>query len=362
MPLRDLDCGPNPRRTLSAGDRPAHYRKLGDSQSRGRICSCVWVGRVEAGRRVTTMVKIAVVGIGAIGGSVAADLSDVGRHEVHLCARTPIDELEVTHPTGTSRVCAKILCDPDEATPVDWVLLATKAHQSPGAAPWLRRLCTRKTVVAVLQNGVDHEERIAPLLESGSEVLPVVVRIPAEKLAPGKVVQRRPGSLVVADSVAGRGFKSLFEGGRTAISVVDDFVTQAWWKLLNNAAVGGICTLVLRDLTAARDPEVQAIILAMMAEIAEVARAEGAMLQDDAPEQALELVSDATPGHWSSITVDRREGRRLEWEVRNAVVGVRGRRHGIATPLNDLVTTLLRVSDAESLEPRGIQVPDREGA
>jgi len=292
-----------------------------------------------------TTTRIAVVGIGAIGGAIAADLADVGRHEVQLCARTPFDELEVTHPAGTSRVDARVVCDPNETMPVDWVLLATKAYQSQGAAPWLEKLCTPETVVAVLQNGVDHEERIAPLLESGSEVLPVVIQIPAEKLAPGKVVQQHPGTLVVADSAAGRGFESLFEGGRTAIKVTDDFVTQAWWKLLNNAALGGVCALVLRELAVAQDPEVQAIILAMMAEIVEVSRAEGAMLPEDAPEKGLERVLNAAPTHWSSIAVDRREGRKLEWEVRNAVVGARGRRHGIATPLNDLVTTLLRASD-----------------
>jgi 2-dehydropantoate 2-reductase len=292
---------------------------------------------------VTT--KIAVVGIGAIGGAIAADLADVGRHEVQLCTRTPFDELEVTHSTGTSRVDARVVCDPNGALPVDWVLLATKAYQSPGAVPWLKKLCTPKTVVAVLQNGVDHEERIAPLLESGSEVLPVVVQMPAEKLSPGKIAQQHPGALIVADSAAGRGFASLFEGGRTAIKVTDDFVTQAWWKLLNNAALGGICALVLRELAVAQDPEVQAIILAMMAEIVEVSRAEGAMLPEDAPEKGLERVLNAAPTHWSSIAVDRREGRKLEWEVRNAVVGARGRRHGIATPLNDLVTTLLRASD-----------------
>jgi 2-dehydropantoate 2-reductase len=292
---------------------------------------------------VTT--KIAVVGIGAIGGAIAADLADVGRHEVQLCTRTPFDELEVTHSTGTSRADASVVCDPNRALPVDWVLLATKAYQSPGAVPWLKKLCTPKTVVAVLQNGVDHEERIAPLLESGSEVLPVVVQMPAEKLSPGKIAQQHPGALIVADSAAGRGFASLFEGGRTAIKVTDDFVTQAWWKLLNNAALGGICALVLRELAVAQDPEVQAIILAMMAEIVEVSRAEGAMLPEDAPEKGLERVLNAAPTHWSSIAVDRREGRKLEWEVRNAVVGARGRRHGIATPLNDLVTTLLRASD-----------------
>jgi 2-dehydropantoate 2-reductase len=83
-----------------------------------------------------------------------------------------------------------------------------------------------------------------------------------------------------------------------------------------------------------------------MREVATVARAEGANLPEDAPEKALKLVLDAAPDHWSSITVDRREGRRLEWRTRNAVVGETGRRHGIATPLNDVVTTLLKATDA----------------
>ena len=44
------------------------------------------------------------------------------------------------------------------------------------------------------------------------------------------------------------------------------------------------------------------------------------------------------------MAADRRDGQPLEWEVRNAVVGRIGRRHGIATPVNDLIATLLSVT------------------
>ena len=40
-----------------------------------------------------------------------------------------------------------------------------------------------------------------------------------------------------------------------------------------------------------------------------------------------------------------REGRPLEWDVRNAVVGRLARRHGIATPLNDALTAMLSAAD-----------------
>jgi len=289
--------------------------------------------------------RIAVVGVGAIGGAIAADLADLDRHEMQLCTRTAFAALEVEHTAGTSVVQAPAVTNPESAKPADWILLATKAHQSEAARPFLEALCQPHSVVVVLQNGVDHEERITPLVPTGVQVLQVVVALPAEKLAPGRIEQSRAGRLVVPENDAGRAFEQLFEGARTQVVVSEDFVTQAWWKLLSNAALGGVCVLSLRENSVARDPEVRALIIDLMREVVEVARAEGAKLPDDAPEKTLKVVLDGAPGHWSSITVDRREGRNLEWRARNAVVGERGRRHGIATPLNDVVTTLLRAAD-----------------
>jgi 2-dehydropantoate 2-reductase len=150
--------------------------------------------------------RIAVVGVGAIGGALAADLMDVGRHELVLCTRTPFDRLRVTHPGGRSDVSVATAPEParartafEEDAPADWILLATKAHQSPGAVPWLDALCGPHTRVAILQNGVDHVERIRPLVPAGTPLVPVVIQLPAEKRAPGEIEQSHVGLLFVPD-------------------------------------------------------------------------------------------------------------------------------------------------------------------
>jgi len=44
------------------------------------------------------MARVAVVGVGAIGGVVASLLQSAGRHELVLCVRRPLKELVVETP------------------------------------------------------------------------------------------------------------------------------------------------------------------------------------------------------------------------------------------------------------------------
>ena len=305
--------------------------------------------------------RIAVIGVGAIGGAVAADLADLGRHDLVLCARTPFDRLEVEHPAGVSRVAARLVTRPEDVGPTPWVLLATKAYQCAAARPWLDALCGPETIVAVLQNGVDHLERVAPLLPPGTSVVPVVIQLAAQKTAPGRIRQDNDGWLIVPDDVPGRAFAGLFEGARATAKPVADFLSQAWWKLMANAALGGVCALAIREGGVASELDVRELVLTLMREAAQVGRAEEATLPDDAPERVLDRVLAAVPQHWPSIALDRREGRPMEWEVRNAVVGRLGRRHGVATPQNDAITTLLRAADggrASATRPRDPASPE----
>ncbi len=132
---------------------------------------------------------IAIVGVGAIGGAVAAALADLGRHDLVLCVRSAFESLEVEHPGGTSRVTAPVHTAASELSPVDWVLIATKAHQTETTAPWLRALTGASTRWALLQNGVDHLERAKRL--QGPDlapmgVVPVIVNLPADRSEPGR--------------------------------------------------------------------------------------------------------------------------------------------------------------------------------
>lgn len=293
---------------------------------------------------------IAIVGVGAIGGAVAAALADLDQHELVLCARSPFDVLEVQHPSGTSRVAAPVLTDSATALPVNWVLVATKAHQTSAALPWLRSLTGRGTRWAMLQNGVDHVERAEALCAGGlrpAGIVPVVVNLPAERVAPGRIVQSLDGMLTSPDDVDGREFAELFDGARIRVRPHADFVTIAWRKLVMNASLGGVCAFLSRENGSVAEGALRTLVLDVMWEVVAVAKAEGASLEaaDCAP--ILDAVLEVAGDHWSSISLDRREGRPMEWEARNAVVGRRGRAHGIATPFNDAVTALLRGIDRQ---------------
>ncbi len=293
---------------------------------------------------------IAIVGVGAIGGSVAGALSDLDHHELVLCVRSSFDRLVVEHPGGTSRVAAPVLTDPATALPVNWVLVATKAHQTRDALPWLRQLTGRGTRWAFLQNGVDHLERAEVLCRAGlrpAGIVPVVVNLPAARPTPGRVLQSLDGALTSPDDEHGRDFAELFEGARIRVRPHEDFVTIAWRKLIMNASLGGVCAFLSRENGAAAEGPLRGLVLDLMLEASEVARAEGAQIDSADCAQILDGVLGVAGDHWSSIAVDRREGRPMEWEARNAVVGRRGRVHGIATPWNDAVTALLRAVDLQ---------------
>jgi Ketopantoate reductase PanE/ApbA len=58
------------------------------------------------------MSVVAVVGVGAVGGAVAARLYTAGRDEVLLCVRTPFDALVVEGPAGTLRATPRLVTTP----------------------------------------------------------------------------------------------------------------------------------------------------------------------------------------------------------------------------------------------------------
>lgn len=293
--------------------------------------------------------RVAILGAGAIGGALAAALHDAG-HQVVLCSRRAEVALVVEGPGARRVEVGPVHADPAAvAGPFDVVILATKAQQTSSAASWLRILCGPQTLLAVAQNGIDHVERVRPVLAEVDRpdvaVVPVVVQLAAEREDDGRVVQHRSGVLFVPDDEHGRRFAALFPDGGSAVARARaDFATAAWVKLMTNAAVGAIAALTLRRNGVLAEPDVGELALALMEEVAAVGRAEGAVLAADLPAVTFARVVAAVPEHWSSIAADRRAGRPLEWEARNAVVGRLGRRHGIATPLNDALTTLLRVA------------------
>ncbi len=288
------------------------------------------------------MARIAIVGPGAIGGVIAAWLSRTGRHSLVLCARTPVSDIVVETPDETITVNASTITDPLKATPVDWVLVATKTYDAAAAAEWLPGLRTENTPVAVLQNGVEHRERFARWLRP-DQIVPALLYCPAERVAPNRIRQRRAARIDVPDDALGREFAGLFAGVSVEIAARADFQTALWRKLSVNC-VGALNALLLEPEGIFRNPAVAEIARGLAGECVAVARAEGAVLDENAVEAVLELYRQNPPDTVNSIHADRLAGRRMEVDARNGVIVRLGRKHGIATPYNHMATVLLEMA------------------
>ncbi len=309
--------------------------------------------------RATT---VAVVGAGGIGAFFAAHLLAAGKADVTLCVRTPFDELVVESELwgATLRSRPRVLVEPADVRgtldpPVDWVLLATKAHQTGGAAGWLRELTGQGTTVVVLQNGVEQVERVLPLVAPGTRVVPGVVYSGVEPLAPGHVVHRTSGFVLVPERDPGQGvtpedaarLAALFASERGIVRPVADVTTALWKKLCSNVVANGLTALTERRIEVLRRDDVRKVARALADECVEVGRAEGASVDDAFVATALDRMAAMPEGAGSSMLFDRLAGRPLEHDALYGAVTRAGLRHGIATPITDTVGALLAaVSEA----------------
>lgn len=285
------------------------------------------------------MARIAIIGVGAIGSVIAALLQQTGRHELMLCTRRPLPELLVETPDGPVEVHAEVLTDPAQATAVDWLLVATKAYDVETAAKWLPGLRANNAPVAVLQNGVEHRERVAPYVPLDA-ILPVVVDCPAERKSPSHVVQRGTMYLKAPSNDLGQAFVGLFAGSSADAITVPDINTVAWRKLCHNA-VGVLPTLLLQPQGVLRDEALSDVARQLIRETIAVGRAQGAQLDDSVVEAVVDAYHSAAPDGVNSLHADRMAGRPLELDARNGVIVRMGRKHGIPTPANSMAVAIL---------------------
>jgi len=282
---------------------------------------------------------VAVVGAGSVGGFFAAQARQAG-NQITLCVRTGFDKLIVETGGEEITVDATVHTDPSQVGVHDWVLLAVKAHQTGTTAEWLKALCGASTVIVVLQNGVEHRERVEPLAE-GAEVLPAVVRYGGEAIEPGRVRHYTYGVLTVPEGAAGWRLADLFEGSAAQVQLTEDFEQEAWSKLVTNVAANAIPAITLQRFPVFRRLEVAELAEALMVECITVAEAAGIEVPNELARSEVERLAGLPDHVGSSMLYDRLAGRSLEYDALNGAVVRIGERHGVPTPLNRAMVALL---------------------
>jgi 2-dehydropantoate 2-reductase len=179
--------------------------------------------------------------------------------------------------------------------------------------------------------------------------VPTIVYYNGERIGADHVRLRRVSDydLAAPEGADGRAFAALLAGTTLRVLLSAEFETLAWRKLLINAIANPITALTLQRQAVLRRDDVQALCRAILDEAVMVARADDARLAADEAAQVMETLLTYPAEAGTSMYFDRLAGRPIEAEALTGAIVAAGERHGIATPLNRMLLTLLRaVSDA----------------
>lgn len=310
------------------------------------------------------MIRIGVMGAGAVGCFFGGRLARAGV-PVTLVARAAHadaiggDGLDFDSVDGRERITLTATTDVSVLRDAEVVLVSVKTPATESAAAALAPVLSPGALVVSLQNGVDNAWRIREHVVN--PVVPAVVYVAAEMRGPGVLRHNGGGRLIVGDPLideAGAAparakltelVASFAEAG-IPCTWSGDVRVDLWTKLATNCAYNAISALTqLRYHLVAAHPGTRAVMAMVVAEIAQVAEAEGVPVTEAMLATAVERIVQAMPMALSSTAQDLAAGRRTEIDELNGFVVRRGVAHGIPTPVNQTLHSLVGLIDSSRI-------------
>jgi 2-dehydropantoate 2-reductase len=305
------------------------------------------------------IVRIAIMGSGAVGGYFGVRLAQAGC-DVHFVARgaqmaAMRDQgLRVESPRGDAHVLpVRVTDDPEAIGPVDVVLFTVKLWSTEEAAGRLVPLIGRDTAVISLQNGVE-ANRILERFVGREHLMGGVCYIGVAIDRPGVVRHTGQMARLVFGELGGRRTpraEAFLAACQRAAAHLDaelspDVDRAIWEKFVFLVGVSGLTSLTRHTIGPVRaDPDTRALLLDAMREVLDVGRAKGVALDPSYADARLAFVDTLPSEMTSSMHTDLERGNRLEvgW-LAGAVTRI-GREAGVATPVNRAVYAALKLHD-----------------
>ncbi len=297
------------------------------------------------------IMKIALLGAGAVGLSIAARLSSLA--DVHAVSRPRHADavtrlgLRLTGLWGDATYFFPCTTDlPDED--FDYILITSKATQT-------REICEqfkdrfRNAAVVSIQNGIGNEEIIR---EYTSNVIGGMIITGFEWRGDADIHV----SVIGGDAQFGlfpegcdnrvTALAGLFEQAGITAMATRSIRSAIWGKTIYNAALNPLGAVMGVPYGALLNPYAWEMITDIVHEAYAVAGAQGVTLEHPAAGGYLDYLHDvqipATASHRSSMHQALLAGKRTEIAFINGALVAKGRSHGISTPANECITRLIR--------------------
>ena len=305
-------------------------------------------------------VKVAVLGAGAMGclfGGLLAEkglnvvLIDVWKDHVDAINK---NGLKMDGQGGDRFIKIKATIDPKSLGTVDVIIVMCKATALEQALLNAKNIIGDKTVLMSFQNGIGHEA-IMQKIAGKDKVLGGTTTQASNILGPGNIKNHASLPSWIGEYEGGMSdrVKDLAEtftahGLETIAS--DNVKKKKWMKLFALTAVGPLSAIfdmhhtelyiTNKESKLARELGKQIIL-----ETRKVAQADGVEVSEDECLEMFHKIVDSNQTNKSSMAFDIQYKRKSEIDFINGSVSKIGKKHGVPTPLNDMLYKIIKIKE-----------------
>ena len=285
-----------------------------------------------------------IIGAGAVGSVLAAILHQSQKIEAYLVGRSVhakeirkngldfqiLDNKPLNVPVRA--------ISPDQVPPLkqkDVVLMTEKVPLLERTFPWLRPKCGPGVGIIALQNGIGPEEIIASGLNR-----PVdrgLVFFGANSSSPGEV-RYFPGTIHFRPSAITETLCNLLEGSAIKCRLAKNFKETEWFKLAINCIANPLAGILNAGNRQIANDILNPAKELVLSEVRRVAQAEGVTIDITAKDINHYLDHENVP----SLKTDLVRGMTTEIDVINGAVIRFGKIHGIPTPANEILVSMVK--------------------
>ena len=297
--------------------------------------------------------KIAIVGVGGVGGYFGGRLAEAGVETIFIARGKTLEVLRsrglrVDSINGDFFVDDAYATDkPSEVGAVDAVIFATKAWQTPDAAEMAKPMIGTNTVAVPLQNGMDGPDQLTEAF-GREHALGGLCGIVAYSVAPAHIRHAAIDPFVMFGELDNsrtervERLREAFERARIKADIPQDIHRSMWSKFLFIAPMSAIGALTRVPVGVWRSiPETREIAVRALREMMAVAAARGVDVGGDAVERTLERYDGMAPDSTSSLQRDIMDGKPSELEAQAGAIVRMGREAGVQTPVCEMLYSLL---------------------
>lgn len=299
--------------------------------------------------------RIAMMGSGGIGGYFGGRMAAAGNDVTFIARGKHLEAIRRNGLTIRSQELgdglvrpANATDDPAEIGPVDCVIVGVKLWDTADAGTAIHPLLGPETMVLSLQNGVECNDILGPLV-GADRLIDGVAFIASAVSEPGVIkhigtMQR----IVIGEPKGGSSDRvralqeAMLAGGITA-EISETIERTIWEKFVFLVGLSATTTLLRTTIGPIReDPESREFLHGIFRETVAVGRAKGIDLPDDFHTTRLDFADGLPAEMTSSMHHDLEAGNSLELAWLSGAVVRFGRALGIETPINQAVFAALK--------------------